>query len=278
MRSFDYIIDVTELDFDQQVLVFSHQTPVVVDFWAEWCAPCRVLGPILEKLVNEAAGGFRLAKLNVDQNPKLALRYAVQSIPAIKTFREGIVASEFVGVKPEPQIREYLKEVIPSQSDLLLEKAISLLAMEQFEESEVTFRQVMDDSPHHPAALLGLSKCLLYQDKISEVQTILRDFPPSREQTAASFLSNLAQVLSIINTSTELYPEDLQEAAYINSLRLVKMGNIDAALDGLLDILKQDKHHQSGKTKELILGLLELMGDHKPQTREYRRELASILF
>jgi len=123
MNPSDHIVDVSESDFEVQVIVYSQQVPVVVDFWAEWCAPCRVIGPILEKLATEAGGSFRLAKLNVDQNPKLAMRYAVQSIPSVKIFKDGVVVSEFVGAIPENQIRDYFKEVVPNPSDLLLEKA-----------------------------------------------------------------------------------------------------------------------------------------------------------
>lgn len=278
MKPSDFIVDVSESDFEQQVLAYSHQVPVVVDFWAEWCAPCRVLGPILEKLANEAAGDFRLAKLNVDQNPKLAMRYAVQSIPAVKTFRDGMVVSEFVGAQPEPKIREFLRDAIPSQSDLLLEKAWSLVEMANYEEAEGTFYKVLQKGEISPSAQLGLAKCLLYQGRSDEAGTILGNFPPSRESAAAELL--LPVVISLLEVSDTgiSVPEEPIEAAYQNALRLVKRGNIEAALDGLLDVLREDKHYRNDQVRKIVLGLLELMGEYNPQTRAYRNELASVLF
>ncbi len=117
MMASDFIVDVSEADFDFEVLAYSQQAPVVVDFWAEWCAPCRVLGPILERIAQEANGNFRLARVNVDDNPNLALRFLVRSIPAVKAFKGGKMVAEFVGAQPEPKVREFLRALIPSQDD-----------------------------------------------------------------------------------------------------------------------------------------------------------------
>ena len=165
MTPSEFIIDVNEADFEYQVLAYSQQVPVVVDFWAEWCAPCRVLGPQLEQLAQEAQGNFRLAKVNVDQNQNLALRYAVRSIPAVKAFRNGQMISEFLGVQPEPRLRDFIRSIAPTDSDLLIEKGNSLLSMLRPGAAEQTFRQALETTPEHPAGLLGLSKSLLQQGK-----------------------------------------------------------------------------------------------------------------
>lgn len=273
----DYIIEVTEAEFDIQVLSYSQQTPVVVDFWAEWCAPCRVLGPILEKLANEAKGGFRLAKVNVDQNPKLALRYEIRGIPAVKTFKNGIIVSEFYGALPEDKVREFMREFMPNPSDLQLEKANSLYQMGQFDDAEETYREVLEQSPESEAALLGLAKSLLRQGQSQEALSILTNFPISRELSSAQLLLPLARALDQMGT-TAPYSDNPLDAAFHNSIRLVKFGNIEAAMDGLLDILRQDKNYQEGEARRIMLALLELMDEHNPITRQYRNELASILF
>ncbi|MCH7664025.1 MAG: thioredoxin, partial [Chloroflexi bacterium] len=118
----EYIIEVSEREFQNEVLAFSSQTPVIVDFWAEWCIPCRTLGPILEKLTQEAQGAFRLAKVNVDENPRLAQQYQISSIPAVKAFHGGEVINEFIGIRPEPEVREFLGSLAPSANDLVVEK------------------------------------------------------------------------------------------------------------------------------------------------------------
>jgi putative thioredoxin len=159
MMASDFIIHVTEADFEYQVLAYSAQAPVVVDFWAEWCAPCRTLGPMLENLAREGQGSFRLAKVNVDENQNLALRYAVRSIPAVKAFRNGKMIAELIGLQPEPRLREFIRSIAPSQNDLLVEKANSLLDLLRAQEAEKSFRQVQEKSPENTAALLGAMPC-----------------------------------------------------------------------------------------------------------------------
>ena len=277
MMPSDFIVEVNEADFEHQVLAYSHQIPVVVDFWAEWCAPCRVLGPILESLANEAGGSFRLAKINVDHNPKLASRYDVRSIPVVKTIKDGVVVAEFVGAQPEDRIREYLREVVPSPGDLLLEKAWSIFQMGQTTNAEEAFRQVLDQSPGSSSALLGLAKILLIQGNGQEAHQILVHFPVSRELASAEQLRPLADALARYDEDM-IFPDDPLEAAFQNSLRLVRLGNIEAALDGLLDVLRQDKHYRGEETRLVLLGLLELLEKNELMTRQYRNELASILF
>jgi putative thioredoxin len=278
MMASDFIIDVSESDFEYEVLAFSQQTPVVVDFWAEWCDPCRILGPMLERLAVEANGDFRLAKVDVDQNPNLALRYAVRSIPAVKAFRDGKMIAEFIGVQPEPRLREFLRSVSPSQSDLSIEKGASLLGMDNAQQAEAAFRQALKMTPGNSAALLGLAKSLLMQGESKESNAILNYFPASREFNTAEQIQPLARELERLESGKSFANEDPLDAAFINALRLVKRGNLEAAMDGLLDILRENKRYQEGVARDVMVALLELLGDENPVTRQYRSELASVLF
>lgn len=273
----DYIRSVTEADFEYEVIAYSRQTPVVVDFWAEWCGPCRTLGPILERLVEEAQGSFRLAKVDVDASPNLAIQYGIRSIPAVKAFRDGLVASEFVGALPEPRVREFIRTLAPSQTDLMLEKAQSLLNEHRWASAEQLFRQYLTKTPQVPAAMLGLLKATLMQSKFSEASALLRDFPSSKELAAVETIRPLLDALTALLRSPA-YSEDPLEAAFLNSLWLLSRGNIPAALDGLLDILRQDKHYRNDEVRKVVLSILEILGDNSPLTHQYRRELALILF
>ena len=270
----------SEADFEYHVITYSQNVPVVVDFWAEWCGPCRVIGPILRRLAEEAKGGFRLAKVNVDENPNLALRYNVRSIPLVKAFKEGNMVAEFVGAKPESKIREFLHEVTPDQSDLNLEKGQSLLEMQQSIEAESSFRQALDTSPTNTAALLGLARCLLLQGRGTEALDLLSNFPTSKEYASAEKLHPLAKELSQLDTERARIKAtgDPLDAAFQNSLRLINRGNAEAAMDGLLDILREDKHYNDGEARRIMVALLEMLGDNNPITRQYRGELASVLF
>lgn len=277
MMASDYIIDVTEADFDYQVLNFSQKIPVVVDFWAEWCVPCRTLGPLLEKFAEEGQGQFRLAKVNVDNNPNLAMQYNVRSIPSVKAFRDGRIISEFVGVKPEPELREFIRNIAPSPADLKLEKGLSMMQMEQWKSAEAAFHEVLDELPGNTAAQLGLAKSTLAQGKIYEASQILENFPASREYAAAESMRPLANALYNLDNGQGLTDDPLL-AAFNRSLVLFKRGNIPAAMDGLIDLLREDKQYRGGEARQVLLGIFELLGDKNLLTRQYQQELASVLF
>lgn len=278
MMTSDYIINVTESDFEYEVLVYSQQVPVVVDFWAEWCGPCRTLGPMLERLAQEGQGSFRLAKVNVDENQNLAIRYGIHSIPAVKAFRDGKVVAEFAGVQPEPRIREFLRSIAPTKADLSLEKGWSLLSLRQPANAEVAFREALASNPSNPQALLGLAKCMLLQNKLHASYEILKQFPASRELSNAELLLPLVKELLTLETKPVEENGHPLDPAYRRALQLVLRTNYEAAMDGLLDILREDKRFGNGKARSIMLALLELLGEDNPLTRQYRTELASVLF
>ncbi len=277
MMASEHIINVTEGDFEYNVLAYSQQVPVVVDFWADWCIPCRTLGPMLEKLAHEGQGAFRLAKVDVDANQGLATQFSVYSIPTVKAFQNGRVVSEFVGMIPEERLREFVRALAPSELDLSLEKGQSLLKLEQFGSAEDTFRQVLAKDPTQPAALLGLAKSLLLQGESYEALGILERFPASREFSAAQSLLPLADVLELVQNG-DAWTDDPLDAAFNRSINLTRRGNLPAALDGLLDILRENKGYRSGAARKAILGIFELLGEDSVLTKQYRQELASVLF
>ncbi|MFZ2096026.1 MAG: tetratricopeptide repeat protein [Anaerolineales bacterium] len=273
----EYIRIVTESDFEYEVIAYSKQVPVIVDFWAEWCRPCKTLTPVLEKYTIEAQGKFRLAKVNVDDNPNLALRYDVRSIPNVKAFRDGQVVAEFLGLQPEPRVSEFLRNLAPSQIDLLLEKGQSQLETMNWNEAAKSFRQFLAKSPDQPAGLLGLLKALLMQGNFSDAKQIINNFPTSQEYARMEALLPLFAALQREKPNLTLSNNDL-ENTYQNALRLVMRGNIAAAMDGMIDILRQDKHYHDDETRQVLLSLFEVLGDNHPLTQQYRRELAMVLF
>lgn len=274
----EFIINVNELNFEYEVLTYSMNTPVVVDFWAEWCQPCKTLGPAIERAILESEGTIRLAKVNIDQNPNLAIQYGVRSIPTVKAFVQGAVVAEFVGAQPPDRIRSFLQELTPpSPVDLAMEKGTSLVSQGDWVEAETIFRDALSNKPNSGAGLLGLAKTLLAQGKAAEAYQILIEFPANREFAQAQALLPLAE--SMKQYKKDLLPDDaINDAAFKNAIRLVTRGNIPAALDGLLEILRRDKRYQDGKARQVLLGLLEIMGEDNPLTSEYRRELANVLF
>lgn len=274
----DFIIDVSETDFEYEVLAYSQNVPVVVDFWATWRPASKTLGTMLVEMVQEANGAFRLARVDVDQSPNLALRYGVRSVPTVKAFSSAQVVGEFVGVIPVDRLREFLSNITPpSPQQLLLEKADGLLHLHQWVQAEKIYRELLEQSADLPATLLGLAKALLMQNKSMDALTILRDFPASRQYNTAELLRPFAEDLAALS-SDRLPVETELDAAFRTSIRLASRGNLPAALDGLLDILRHVKNFRHGRARQVILALLELLGEDDPQTRQYRAELASVLF
>lgn len=272
------IIDVTEASFEQDVIMQSHERPVVVDFWAEWCGPCRMLGPILERLALERGGDFTLAKVDVDQNPGLSVRYGVQGIPAVKAFLNGEVVGQFVGAQPEDRVRKFIDNLAPNPSEEAVADALSLLGTRHYQEAETAFRQVLDEDETNSAAALGLVHALLMQGQGEEALEWINDFPAGTEWAEATKLKPLAQLLVEAEACDQLEHDDPLEAQLHHAADLVRRGNLAAAMDGLLGILREDKRYRQGMPKEILLGIFSMLGDEDPMTREYREELASVLF
>ena len=276
--SAEFIINVNESDFEYEVLAFSQNTPVVVDFWATWCRPCKTLSPLLEAFAYEAMGSFRLAKVDVDSNPNLALQFGVRTLPTVKAFSGGQVVGEFVGNQPEERIRAFITNITPPSKDsLALEKSLSLLSNHQWEEAEEKLQELIELYPDRPEILLGLAKALLGQGNPFESLLILRNFPTSKQYSAAEKLLPYAESLGYFRQNNLPKENDLDHA-FTNCIRLASRNNIPAALDGLLEILRQNKKYHNGIAQKVILALFELLGEDYELTREYRTELASILF
>ena len=275
----DNIIEVTEITFDIDVIERSTEIPVIVDFWAPWCAPCRVLAPILEKLVKDPDLNFVLGKVNVDENPALSMAFQVQSIPTVIAFLDGEAVADLVGVKPEAHIRQFIEELVPSEVDLALGDANSLLAIRHYQEAEKVYRDVLSQFPNHPTAMVNLGQALIAQGKGCEAIGYLQDCADGVEYGRAQELLPLAEYLCKVDTTWDDVDDVVPlEAQYRQAAHLLKRGNYAAGMDGLIGVLRQDKSYDKGRAKAVMLGLFELLGDGDDLTQTYRRELATVLF
>lgn len=280
MADIDNIINVSESDFEYQVIQQSYNTPVVVDFWAPWCGPCRMLTPILEKLAADPNHIFILAKINVDENPNISMRFRVQGIPAVKAFRDGEVVGEFTGALPETRVRKFIQKIAPSAADKQLSEANSLLATRHWPEAETAFRQILSQHPNHPLARLNLARTLLAQGLGCEAIRHLQAITDGPELALAYKLLPFGNYLCQSSELADGWEDDasLTEIQYRQASRIWQRGNFAAAMDGLLDVLRQDKNYANGEAKAVLLAIFELLGDDDPLTQTYRRELASVLF
>ena len=271
------IIDVNEETFEFEVVNYSSQKPVVVDLWAPWCIPCRVQSQILAQLAQEGDGEFRLARINVDEQTRLAERLKVTNVPAIKAFIDGRVVAEYVGVLSEKNLRLFVDRIMPRAGSLLLVKGNSLMLLGEFEEAEAALELYVIESHGDPAGLLAYARVMLYQGKGRSAMEILQHFPVSQESTLSTVLLPVAKAYTDPELEKIVLDNPL-ESAFRNAIRLAKRGKILIALDGLLGILKKDKNYRNGQAKAVYLGLLEVLSDAHPNVRQYRSDLSTALF
>lgn len=275
-----FIQDINAADFQQSVLQKSHEVPVVVDFWAEWCGPCKTLGPILEKLAGEADGAFVLAKVDVDSNQQLAAQFNVQGIPTVVGFRGGVPVDQFTGALPENAIREWLGKLLPSELDLIVEQARDAAIAGNVETAERLFSAVLEQQPDHQEAGTGLAAMQIATGRHEEALILLGKLAVTDEverlQSAARLTASRGSDLSEIETRLEASPDD-ESIKLELALALAAKAEYEPALDQLLAVVRA-RGAAKDEARKAMLDIFDVLGDGHPLTTTYRRQLASALF
>jgi putative thioredoxin len=246
----EYVFDVAEETFSRDVIERSGEVPVVVDFWAAWCAPCKALGPVLERLADEAAGSWVLAKVDVDANPGLAGTFGVQGIPAVRAFKDGREVAEFTGALPEESVREWLAQLGPSPADLAYEEGAALEAAGRLDEAAARYRQVLAEAPAHAAAGTALTRVELAQ------------------RTAGLDRSELQRRADGGDVDAILDLADLDAQA----------GEFDAAFARLVEALRRTAGDDRERIRQRLVALLDLPPAGDPGVAAARRAMATALF
>ncbi len=274
--------DVTEANFDQAVIERSRTVPVVVDFWAPWCGPCRLLGPMLESAVQSFGGRVELAKLNTDEAPNLSYRYGIEAIPAVKAFRDGEVASEFTGALPEAQVRAFLQGLLPSEADQLVDQAARQAYSGNNAAAEESYRQALRLDPGHRAASVGLARLLVARQQADEALSVLDRLPGDSEGArlrAEIALGRAAQGVDApsLRARIESNPRDV-DALYRLAMAEAAAGEYEPALQRLLDVVRFDRSYEGDAGRKAMLEIFAVLGDENPLTQTYRRRLGFLLF
>ncbi|MDX1523448.1 MAG: thioredoxin [Anaerolineae bacterium] len=280
------VIEVSQQTFATDVLERSKTTPVIVDFWAEWCGPCRILGPVLERLAEEYAGKFILAKIDVDQNQAISMQYRIQGIPAVKAFHNGKMVGEFTGALPEPQVRKFIEGLIPSGADLLAKQAYDWEMSGQLPMAVANYRQALAEVPDHYHAMVGLGRTLIKQGEVEQGVAVLEGIPlglPERAVADALIATAEFQQEAAKHSEPDLLakieadPADVASRYSLGSLYVVAE-KYEAALSQFLEVVRRDRTYKDDGARKAMLALFTTLGDDHQLTKDYRRHLANALF
>lgn len=288
-----YVKDSNLQSFTADVLEASLQTPVLVDFWAPWCGPCKTLTPALERVVAEAKGAVRLVKINIDENPEIAQQLRIQSIPTVYAFKNGQPVDGFMGAIPDSQLKTFVATLIGgSDAGGGLDEALAI-ADEAFKAGDLSqaaqiYGQILQEDPGNPKAAAGLARCYLQSGDLERSKKTLLLVRPDgandeavravqaelelREKTAG-----VAGDLAALAAKVAANPADLQ-TRYDLALAYDASGNRDGALEELLEIIKRDRKWNDDAARKQLVTLFEAMGPTDPRTITARRRLSSLLF
>ena len=284
-----YIFDVTTATFDQLVLDKSFDQPVLVDFWAEWCAPCKVLMPLLAQITESYQGELLLAKVNCDIEQDIVARFGIRSLPTVVLFKDGQPVDGFAGAQPESEIRKILDQhvVMPPPADAdPLQLAQSAFSESRFAEAEALLKQILSEDNSNAAALILYARCLAERGELGEARVVL-DAVKSDEHKAElagaraqlTFLAEAANLPDAADLKARLAqnPQD-DEAAHQLAIHHLSRQQYEAALDGLLKLFIRNRNYADGLPHKTLLQVFDLLGNDHPLVTAYRRKLFAALY
>ena len=281
-----YSFDTATESFENDVLKASEKVPVLVDFWAPWCAPCRALKPVLEKLVGEYQGRFLLAKVNSDEHPQLSARFGVRGIPNVKAFVDGKLADEFTGALPESGVRAFIDRLIPTPGEKLRRTARAFVTQGDFDEAERHLRSAVELEPANHAVRLDLVELLLAKNSHAEAAEMFAPIPERERDERADRLYSALELwkrsrqlpaLDELEAKLAANPDDLPSRLALGE-RLIADRRYEPALAALLDVVRKDRGALRTSARKLMVEVFKLAEDQAELVSEYRKLLAGALY
>jgi len=264
-------------DFQKEVIERSFKLPVLVDFWAEWCGPCRMLAPTLERLAEKHQGKWALAKVNTDMHQDVAQKYSISSIPAVKLFIDGEVADEFLGALPEPQIELFLKKAIPSEHREQVRAAADLVAAGKIGEAKPMLEAVLQAEPDHTKAAVLLAQAELYTDP-KKAQDLVRHIEADSEFfEQVSSIREFSRLFEIAADTSQLPAGDGKEA-YILAIDGLKNQHFDLALEKFIEVVRNDRYYNDDSARKACIAIFKYLGETHEVTRKHRKVFNRALY
>lgn len=282
-----WIVDVTYTTFEKIVLRAPGDTLIVVDFWADWCGPCRMVAPVLEKLADSYKGKLVVAKVNVDQEPNIAAAFAIQGIPALKFFLGGQLVHEMVGAHPEHELRRAVEALLPGEKDSMLDEAMQLLENGDEIQAEQALLKVLESEPENAAVNCALARLALRKGDTEAARKYAETVPEGSPEfeTARSLLDGLqfAELCSQhggLNTCLAAVERDANdlEARFRLGCCYAAEAQFEKALETLLTVIAKNKNYGDGKVKEAMVRIFGIVGQRSPLADEYRQKLINLLY
>lgn len=280
-----WVKDVTDRDFQREVIEKSRTVPVVVDLWAPWCGPCKQLGPLLERLAAEGGGKWILAKVNVDESPQVARALGVQSIPLVLAFKDADIISEFVGAQPENVVRQFIERLVPDEARRLVGEALQLAQRGDGVAAEAKLREVLALFPDNAPAAVTLAKVLAASGRDDDAMKVLDDStatgPAAAEIEQAKAALRLRGGVNGDEAAlrARIAADAKDQQARIDLGRLLSAsGRFEEALALLLESVRLDRGFDEGAARKAMLDVFALLGRENPLVDKYQRELSRLLF
>jgi len=280
-----WIVETNDAAFDRDVIERSRELPIVVDFWAEWCQPCRMLGPILEQLAREFAGKFVLVKADTERTQQAAMQFGVQSIPAVFFIHQGQPVDFFNGVMPEAQLRAWLERLLPTEADELTEEGRRLAASDP-QAAEAKYREAIDANAKHVAARTALAELLLAQDRNTEAAEVLAPLEqrgylePEAEKVKAKLELQTGSGSADLQTAraqAERNPDDLP-AQLTLAKTLAASGHYEEAFEVSLGLVERDRLGVGEEARAVMVDIFQVLPPDSTLVRDYRRKLSMALY
>lgn len=270
--------DVEVEDFQQDVIEASRTIPVLVDFWAPWCGPCRVLGPVLERLAAQNDGKWRLAKVNTDRNPQVSQEYRVRGIPAVKLFVDGSVVDEFTGALPEYAVKQWLEKALPSENRKRLERAHQAIAAGAVKEAETLLEEIIHEEPQNPEARILLAKILAFRDpqRAVEMASGSAFAGPGFVQTEEA-VKTVARLLEQAGELANL-PEGEGQYAYRAGIEALAAGDFEKSIESFIRVIETDRYYDDDSARKAAVALFTLLGNDHPDVKTHRRRFDMALY
>jgi putative thioredoxin len=262
-------------DFQKDVIDKSFDKPVLVDFWAEWCAPCRMIGPVLEKLAEENKNGWELVKVDTDSNQDIAMKYGVRGIPNVKLFRNGEVINEFTGALPETAIQEWLKKSIPSKFSDQIEHSKIYLKNGDIETAKAILEDVHKGDTNNSEVKVLLAKILLFEDQKEAVRLIQNVDGNLDNIELAEAIGTLVELL---NRDSKSFPDSKVKEKYISAIDSISKKDFDSALAKFIDVIRNDRNYDDDGARKACIAIFKFLGEDHDVTLKHRRDFGGALY